>query len=1119
MLKKVGKRGLILTLLIMVIAGCQKKQDVENVTLPEKVLIFSKTMGYRHASIEKGIEVLSGIIRDEGFVAVASEDAGIFREDSLSGFAAVIFLSTTGDILDGGQQAAFERYIQSGGGFLGIHAAADTEYNWPWYNGLVGGYFESHPNDPNVRTATVVKAENDHSSTDFLPDSFERTDEWYNYRSVSADIIPLLKLDESSYQGGNMNGDHPITWYHEYDGGKAFYTGFGHTEETYSEADFQKMMREALLYITAEELNYNFASSPLRPDNDRFSREVFAFNLDEPTELAVLPDDRVLFVERKGDVKLFIPGADSVRTIAHIDVYTGQEDGLMGLAIDPDFENNRYVYMYYSPAGDEPVQHLSRFEMDGNRLLLYTERVVLKVPVQREECCHTGGSITFGPDGNLFLSTGDDTNPFASDGYGPLDERDGRKYWDGQRAPGNTNDLRGKILRITVQEDATYTIPEGNLFPPGTEGTRPEIYVMGCRNPYRIHVDRKTGTLYWGDVGPDASDDSPLKGSRGYDEVNRADEPGYYGWPYFIGNNYAYRDFNFATGQSGDYFDPEHPINDSPNNTGLRELPPANPPLIWYPYGISEEFPIVKNGSRNAMAGYVYYHDLFEQTPGTFPAYYDGKLLAYDWMRGWILAVTMDEEGKLVELEPFLSHISFENLIDMDFSRSGVMYTLEYGAGWFQQNTNARLSRINYNSGNRPPEIRLATTETTGKTPLTVFFDARDSFDPDGDGVSIEWYVGRDKIGEGDTLTYTFDQAGYFFVNAVGRDGEDEARDYAIIRPGNESPEISIMVDGNQSFYFGNGSLTYNVKVVDEEDGSTEAGTISPGEVVISEDFLEDGYDMTEIAQGHQLPSPVVMGKNAMEQLDCKACHKIDAESAGPSYTAVAARYYNDPEAIPYLTQKIINGGGGVWGEQAMAAHPDLDQADAANIIRYILSLNQLELAGEASNTSLSGRLTTDRHEAENRQALYLITASYTDKGNEYGGLKESEQLILRNPRVQAETNSGMSGMSDYVNSAGNGILNDIKSDSYVWFDNIDLSTVTSVDFNVNGLAECKIELRRDRPDGEVLGEVHIDEQGDQIVSLTLNAQYGVMNKLYITFDGPGGNRPMLELDWIEFKQ
>jgi len=202
---------------------------------------------------------------------------------------------------------------------------------------------------------------------------------------------------------------------------------------------------------------------------------------------------------------------------------------------------------------------------------LDSEQVILDVDSQREICCHTAGSIAFGPDDLLYLSTGDNTTPFdekgakyVSKGFAPLNDIPGKEQYDARRSSGNTNDLRGKILRIKINEDGSYDIPKGNLFPIGTENTRPEIYTMGHRNPYRISVDPKKGYLYWGDVGPDAGkDDIASRGPRGYDEMNQAREAGNFGWPLFIGNNKPYWDYDYTNGESGVVFDPAKPINDS----------------------------------------------------------------------------------------------------------------------------------------------------------------------------------------------------------------------------------------------------------------------------------------------------------------------------------------------------------------------------------------------------------------------------------------------------------------------------------------------------------------------------------------------------------------------------
>jgi cytochrome c len=168
--------------------------------------------------------------------------------------------------------------------------------------------------------------------------------------------------------------------------------------------------------------------------------------------------------------------------------------------------------------------------------------MILEVAVQREECCHTGGSIEFDEKGLLYLSTGDNTNPFESEGYSPSDERPGRSAWDAQKSSANTMDLRGKILRIQVHEDGSYSCPKDNLFT-GESGLvgRPEIYVMGCRNPFRISIDSRRNLLFWGEVGPDAGEPDTARGPQGHDEVNRAKKAGFFGWPYFVGNNKPYR--------------------------------------------------------------------------------------------------------------------------------------------------------------------------------------------------------------------------------------------------------------------------------------------------------------------------------------------------------------------------------------------------------------------------------------------------------------------------------------------------------------------------------------------------------------------------------------------------
>src|SRR5690606_21209555 len=207
-------------------------------TDPFDVLVFSKTGGFRHGSIPAGIAAIQPLGEENGFEVTATEDAGAFTDQNLAQYEAVVWLSTTGDVLNEEQQAAFERYIQNGGGYAGIHAASDTEYDWPWYGGLVGAYFSAHPQN---QTATVKVEDHVHESTAHLPSRWERFDEWYNFRTNPRDTVHVLaSLDETTYNAGSgaMGAEHPTAWCQVYDGGRSWYTGGGHTDESFADPDF-----------------------------------------------------------------------------------------------------------------------------------------------------------------------------------------------------------------------------------------------------------------------------------------------------------------------------------------------------------------------------------------------------------------------------------------------------------------------------------------------------------------------------------------------------------------------------------------------------------------------------------------------------------------------------------------------------------------------------------------------------------------------------------------------------------------------------------------------------------------------------------------------------------------
>jgi len=215
----------------------------------DKVLIFSKTKTFRHASIPKGVQTVRHLLDSLGIASLHTEDSGYFTTENLRGFSAVIFLSTTGDLFDDAQKTAFQQYIRSGRGYVGIHAASDTEHNWPWYGGLVGGYFTRHPH---VQEAKMDIVDQSHPSTRHLPKVWFHKDEWYDFRDVHDGLNILMTLDETSYDGGQMGKFHPIAWFREYDGGRAFYTGLGHTDESFDVEHFRKHILGGIRYAIGE---------------------------------------------------------------------------------------------------------------------------------------------------------------------------------------------------------------------------------------------------------------------------------------------------------------------------------------------------------------------------------------------------------------------------------------------------------------------------------------------------------------------------------------------------------------------------------------------------------------------------------------------------------------------------------------------------------------------------------------------------------------------------------------------------------------------------------------------------------------------------------------------------
>ena len=1130
-----NKSFLLLTLLcVLFFYGCgnDKREGI-----PE-VLVFSKTTGFRHASIPTGIKAIQKLGDENKFKVDTTENAAIFASDSLKKYAAVIFMSTTGNVLNAAEEAGFERYIQAGGGFVGVHAATDTEYDWGWYGKLVGAYFTSHPA---VQEADFVIEDKNFPATEFFTDSiWHRKDELYNFKKINPDVNVLISIDEKSYDGGENGDNHPMSWYHDYDGGRAFYTELGHTDESYSDKNYLKHLLGGIDYAMGDnkKLNYDKAVSQIPPDADRFTKKQLSQGaFFEPTEMTILPNYDVLVAQRRGEIMMFKDKTQKISQVGFLDVYyktlhtpgVNAEEGVMGIQKDPDFDKNHWVYIYYAPAGDVWVNRLSRFKFEDDEMKKDTEQVILEVDTQREICCHTGGSIAFGPDGLLYLSTGDNSTPFneedvkyVSNGFAPLNDIPEHKQFDARRSSANTNDLRGKILRIKVGEDGKYTIPEGNLFPQGTDKTRPEIYTMGHRNPYRISVDQKNSNLYWGEVGPDANADSlTTRGPRGYDEMNQARKAGNYGWPLFIADNQPYRRYDYSTGKSGVLYDANKPINDSKNNTGLTELPPAQPAYVWYPYDATGEFPQVGEGGRNAMAGPVYYSDMFPKEKA-LPAYYDGKVIIYDWMRGWMMAVSLFPNGDFNKMEPFAPLVQLNSLIDMEVAPDGRIYLLEYGSGWFSKNEDSGLSYIEYNGGNRPPLVsNLTIDKTSGSLPLviTARVDARDR---EKDAMTFIWHLGENLTKETTEpqITYTFEEAGEYNVSVEVKDAQKASvtSEAISVYAGNTRPEVSITIKGgNKSFFMPGVPVSYAVSVKDKEDSDA----IDKSNIFVSVDYME-GMDGASVARGHQDVNASLMGKTLTETLDCRSCHKMGEKSIGPSYMQVSERYKDDENKYTYLSQKIINGGGGAWGEVMMPAHPTLTDIEARQIIEYIVSLT--DDSAKTKSLPPTGTITASKTDAGNSM---VIVASYTDKGTATNKpLVGMAQMVLSSSMMSIPDDLKKEGFSQ-MDYDGKKIL--LTPQTMGWFalPKIDLTGVEKAEINIGWQSEMEIvptyEAHLDAPNGKLLGSGTLKKPKAGEVQGAISIPFdkvsdGEYHEIYFTYKPEGTTATTSAVTGITFK-
>ncbi|MET7711718.1 ThuA domain-containing protein [Streptomyces sp. NPDC005407] len=812
---------------------------------PYRVLVFSKVTNFYHDSIPAGIDAIKKLGSENGFDVEATDDAAAFSDTNLARFQAIVFNNTNstpekGDLLGAEQRAALQKYIRGGGGWVGLHAASASERDWDWYEGLVGAIFDKHPA---VQTGRIKVLDHAHPSTKGLPELWERTEEWYNWRTNPTGKVHTLAQIKvrDGITGLDEGVDHPWSWCQNYDGGRSWFTAGGHAKSAFQEEGFLKHILGGIQWAAG-----NKPGDCTATKTGAFQRTpLVTSDLADPFELAVAPDRRVFFIQRTGKVKVIDQQTLKVTTaldFAYTPDMTSQSDGLLGLALDPEFGKNNWLYLLNSDKTEKRL-NLSRFTVTGNTIDPASEKRLLTIPTWRGEGranSHMAGSIAFDKKGELYIATGDNTDPFASEGFAPIDEGEGRRAWDAQGTAGNTNDLRGKILRITPKDDGTYTVPEGNLFAPGAEKTRAEIYAMGMRNPFRITTDPLSGALLVADYGPDARAAKPDRGPEGTVEFTRITKAGNFGWPYCIGDNAPFNDYDFATRTPGPKFDCAKLVNDSPNNTGLAELPPAQPATVWYAYSASAQFPELGTGGGGPMSGPVYDYDAANTYRTKFPEYFEGKWLNYELTRKWFKSFSIQRQdqtftdprfapakaGDLQSINSVFGDMTWNQPFEADFGPDGALYVIDFGLGSGTgrggSNEGSGIYRIDYVGDGRLPDAKATASPDTGSVPLTVKFSSAGSGLPGGKPVTYAW----DFDGNGTTdsteanPTHVYRTKGRFTARlTVTGPGDLTGLAVQDITVGNTRPVVTIQQPPNGGMFGFGDTIPFTVKVRDKEDG------------------------------------------------------------------------------------------------------------------------------------------------------------------------------------------------------------------------------------------------------------------------------------------------------------
>jgi cytochrome c len=602
-------------------------------------------------------------------------------------------------------------------------------------------------------------------------------------------------------------------------------------------------------------------------------------------------------------------------------------------------------------------------------------------------------------------------------------------------------------------------------------------------------------------------------GPEGFDEINVTRTPGFFGWPFCSGPNAPWRSFDPKTMKpAGEFYDPQHIVNDSSVNTGLKQLPPARPAVFYYTSTPSKEWPFVGSGGRSVTGG-VFYRPPNGAGEGRLPEELAGAYIFGEWMRNWIAVARLKEDGSLASAEPFLTHLRFRRPSDFQVGPDGALYVAECGDRW-TGNTDSQITRVIYRRGNRPPVAALETTGTAGKVPLTVKFDARRSRDPDKDGdLRFAWDFGGAGKADGATAEFTFKEPGVWPVTLTVTDGNGlSSTATQQIMAGNEAPNVAFTAPADGGFFEWSRPLNWRLEATDAEDG-----------VLPAEKVLVQMERRNRAASDDAAAAPP--GLALMRRTTCFACHSATEKSAGPPYATVAAKYAQEPGARDRLTAKIISGGTGVWGEIPMPPHPQHTPAEAAQMVDWVLSLSQRQVTTLAPGLNGSIDLKEPRQEwgrAEN--GVISLTASATDKGSSaLPPLRGETEIVLRSRRQRASffDRGHLTTAQDNLDQGG--MVARIPAGGWMAFDRIRLSETAGLRLQAwpQGSGPLTITVRAGSADGPVIASMEAAPGGSggkaREVPLMFSGPQrdGPPQPVVISMGGPAGS--LLEVMWVDF--